>query len=166
MLRTVGAFIISVVLVLVSSNALPQVLSEFRSTEPGSLLFGAFQVVIGTSAVAGAVGVLKRARWAARSIALCGIASAGLLVSQPLYEPMTSEAERAIWFGAAVVLALAAGMGWCAHLLARPATTAHASADPTLLERPSAALLPDAQPAAEFFADFSIERTEWFIKQE
>jgi len=149
-LRTVGAFIISVVLVLVSGNAFPQVLSEFRSTEPGSWLFGALHLVIGTSTVAGAIGVLMRARWAAPSIALFGIAAAGLLVSQPMYEPMTSEAERAIWIGAAAVLAVAAGMGWSAHRLARPATTAHTSADPAPLQRPSAALLPDAQAAAEF----------------
>lgn len=34
------------------ARAFPQALSEFRDTEPGSLPFGALQLVIGTSAVA------------------------------------------------------------------------------------------------------------------
>jgi hypothetical protein len=32
-----------------------------RDTEPGSLLFGALQLVIGTSAVVAAIGLVKRA---------------------------------------------------------------------------------------------------------
>lgn len=144
MLRSVGAYILSVALVLVSSNAFRQVLHEFRDTEPGSLLFGALHLLIGTSAAVAAVGVFQRARWAARSIGICGLAAAGLLVSQPLFEPMTSDAQWSIWFGAAVVGAAATGMRWFARRLAKHAAASHPSADPSRVQQPSPALLPDA----------------------
>ncbi len=148
-LRSAGAFVLSVALVLLSRDAFRQALHEFRDTEPGSLLFGALQLVIGTSAAVASVGVFKRARWAARSIGICKIAAAGLLVSQPLFEPMTSDAQWAIWFGAAVVGAAATGMGWFARWLARQAAASHISADPAHVRQPSLALLPDAQRPAE-----------------
>jgi hypothetical protein len=46
-----------------------------RDTEPGSLLFGALQLVIGTSAVVAAIGLVKRARWAAGSVEVWGVAA-------------------------------------------------------------------------------------------
>jgi peptidoglycan/LPS O-acetylase OafA/YrhL len=145
-LRSVGAWILSIALVLLSSDAFRQALNEFRDTEPGSLLFGALQLVIGTSAAVASVGVFKRARWAARSIGVGGIAAVGLLVAQPLFEPMTSHAQWSIWFGAAVVGAAAAGAGWYARRLARQAAASRASETPARVVQPSPALLPDAQP--------------------
>lgn len=94
MLASVGAYILSIALVLLSSNAFRQALNEFRDTEPGSLLFGVLQVVIGASAAAASFGVFTRAKLAARSIGICGAAAAGLLVSQPLFEPMAPDAQR------------------------------------------------------------------------
>ena len=149
MLASVGAYILSIGLVLLSSNAFRQALNEFRDTEPGSLLFGVLQVVIGASAAAASVGVFTRAKWAARSIGICGVAAAGLLVSQPLFEPMAPDAQRAIWFGAALVGAAATGLGWFARRLARSAAASRASADPARVPQPSPALLPDAQRPAE-----------------
>jgi hypothetical protein len=148
-LRSVGASILSVTLVLVSSNSFRQVLSEFRDTEPGSLLFFALHLLIGTTAAMAAVGVFKRAHWAARSIGICGAAAAALLVSQPLFEPMTSEAQWSIWFGAAVVGATATGLGWFARRLARHAAASRTSTAPAQVSSPSPALLHDAQPPAE-----------------
>ena len=149
MARTVGACILSVALLLLSGDAFRQALNEFRDTEPGSLLFGALQLVIGASAAVASVGVFKRASWAARSIGICGIAAAGLLVAQPLFEPMTSDAQRSIWFGAAVVGVAATGMGWYARRLARPAAASQASADRANARRSSPALLPYGQRPAE-----------------
>lgn len=149
MLASVGAYLLSIGLVLLSSNAFRQALNEFRDTEPGSLLFGVLQVVIGASAAAASVGVFTRAKWAARSIEICGVGAAGLLVSQPLFEPMTRDAQRAIWLGAAVVGAAAMGLGWFARRLARSAAASRASEDPPRGMQPSPALLPDAQRPAE-----------------
>ena len=88
MLRSVGAYLFAAALLLLSKSAFRQALGEFRDTEPGSLLFGALQLVIGTSAVVAAIGLVKRARWAAWSVAIWGVASAALLAVQPLFEPM------------------------------------------------------------------------------
>jgi hypothetical protein len=148
-LRSVGAYILSVLLVLLSSDAFRQALAEFRDTEPGSLLFGALQLVIGTSAAVAAIGVFKRASWAARSIGICGIAAVGLLVAQPVFEAMTTDAQRSIWFGAAVVGAAAAAMGWFARRLARDAAASRTSADAAGVRQPSPVLLPDAHRPAD-----------------
>ena len=101
MLRSVGAYFFAGALLLLSQSAFRQALSELRQTEPGSLLFGVLQLVIGTSAVASAFGLVRRARWAAWSVAVWGVASAVLLALQPLFAPMDSDAQRSIWFGAA-----------------------------------------------------------------
>jgi hypothetical protein len=148
-LRSVGAYILSVVLVLLSSDAFRQALAEFRDTEPGSLLFGALQLMIGTSAAVAAIGVFKRTSWAARSIGIGGIAAVVLLVSQPVFEPMTTDAQRSIWFGAAVVGVAATGIGWFARRLARDAAVSRASAAEADVPQPSPVLLPDAQRPAE-----------------
>ncbi len=149
MFRSLGAWILSAALVLLGSNAFRQVPGEFRDTEPGSLLFGVLQLVIGTSAVVGAIGVFRRANWAARAIGISGTAAAGLLISLPLFETMPSDARRSIWFGAALVGAVAALMGWCAARLARQAATARASAAGADVPRPSKAQLPEALRSAE-----------------
>lgn len=57
MLRSVAAYLAAAALLLLSTSAFRQALSEFRDTEPGSLLFGALQLVIGTSAVVAAIGL-------------------------------------------------------------------------------------------------------------
>ncbi|MBL0170371.1 MAG: hypothetical protein IPP90_06485 [Gemmatimonadaceae bacterium] len=119
MFKSVGALILSVAMVLLGGDAFRQALNELRDTEPGSLLFGALQLVIGSSAVAASVGVWKRTRWASWAIGIWGTAAMVLLVSQPWFEPMTSDAQQGIWFGAAVVGGVAAGMAWCARRLAR-----------------------------------------------
>jgi hypothetical protein len=148
-LRSFGAYIISITLALVSSNAFRQMLPEFRATEPGSLLFGALQVVIGLSAAVAAVGVFKRASWAARCIGICGITAVGLLVSQPLFEPMTSDAQQATWFGAAVVGAVATGMAWFARRLATHAAASRASVASAQLRHVTPGLPPDARSMPE-----------------
>lgn len=124
MLKTVAAWILSAALALVSWNALPQVVSEFRDTEPGSLLFGTLHLLICTTAAASAIGVVRRRRWAAWSIWACGISAAGLLAAQPLYESMADDAQQTIWLGAGLAGIAALGMGWMARRLA---TTAAAS---------------------------------------
>ena len=91
-LKWIGAFILSAALALVSRNAFPQVLSEFRDPAPGSFLFGVLHLVICTSAAVACVGLLLRARWAARSIEICGVAAAGLLALQPVFAAMTVDA--------------------------------------------------------------------------
>jgi multidrug transporter EmrE-like cation transporter len=149
MLKSFGAYIISITLALVSSNAFRQVLPEFRAAEPGSMLFCALQVVIGLSAAVAAVGVFKRARWAARCIGICGIAAVGLLVSQPLFEPMKADAKHAIWFGAAVVGVVATGMAWFARRLAAHAAASRAPVGSAQVWRAMPRLLPDAQQLRE-----------------
>jgi hypothetical protein len=145
-LKSVGAWMLSAVLVLVGSNAFRQVPNEFRHTEPGSLLFGVLQLVIGTSALVGAVGLVTRARWAARFIGISGISAAALLVAQPLYEPMPSDAQSSIWLGAAVVCVAAAGMGWFARRHAKSTVPSAVSVD--VAQQPSMAQLPEAQQPA------------------
>lgn len=88
MLRSVGAYLFAAALLLLSKSAFRLALGEFRDTEPGSLLFGALQLVIGTSAVVAAIGLVKRARWAPPSVAIWGVSTAALLAIQPLFEPM------------------------------------------------------------------------------
>ncbi len=149
MFRSVGAWILSAALVVLGSDAFRQVPGEFRDTEPGSLLFGVLQLVIGTSAVVAAIGVFRRANWAVRAIGIFGIAAVGLLISQPLFAPMASDARWSIWFGAAVVGAVAAGMGWFARRLARQAATTRASGAAADVPRPSNAQLPLALRPAE-----------------
>jgi hypothetical protein len=148
-LRSFSAYIVSITLALVSSNAFRQVLPEYRATEPGSLLFGALQVVIGLSAAVAAVGVFKRASWAARCIGICGITAVGLLVSQPLFEPMKADAQQAIWFGAAVVGAVATGMAWFARRLAAHAAASGAPVASAQVRHAMPGLLPDAQQLRE-----------------
>lgn len=153
MLRRIGAFGLAAVLLLVSGNAFRQVPNEFGGSEPGSLLFGVLQVVIGTSAVAAALGLVRRARWASRAIGVSGIAAMGLLVVQPLYEPMPADAMRSIWLGAAVVGVAAAGMSWCARRLTRPSADAGLAAEPA--QRRSSSPVPltaGGQPADGLFA--------------
>ncbi len=129
MFKAVGAYLLSFVLLWVSSDAFRQMSNEFRDTEPGSLLFGVLQLVIGTSAVVGAIGLVTRSRWASWAIGICGVAAVSLLASQPLFEPMSSDVQWTIWFGASVVGAVAAGMSWIARRLAKPAKASHVLAD-------------------------------------
>lgn len=131
MLRGIGAYLLAGVALLVSANAFRQVPNEFRSTEPGSLLFGLLQIVIGTATASAAVGLVLRARWASWALGIGGVAAMGLLVTQPLYEPMPWDSARGIWIGAALVGAVAGGMSWCARRLARPAVGVNASVAPT-----------------------------------
>jgi hypothetical protein len=137
-LKTIGALLIAAVLALVSGSAIPQVFAEFGDTEPGSLLFGTLQLVIATSAAVATVGVLRRTRWAAPSIAVCGIGATGLLLLQPVYTPMALDARQGIWFGAAVVGAAAMLMGWGARRLARPAPSVQATAPSMVAPAPYA----------------------------
>ena len=81
--------------------------------------FIVLQLVIGTSAVVAAIGLVKRARWAAPSVAIWGAATAALLAVQPLFEPMAPDAQRSIWLGAARVGVVAAGVSWFARRLGR-----------------------------------------------
>jgi hypothetical protein len=150
-LRRVGQYLIAAVLALVTSSALPQVFSEFRDSAPGSLLFGALQLVIASSGAAGAVGSLLRARWAAHAIAVCGTAAVGLLLVQPLYEKMGAAELRGLLLGTAVVAVAAAGMTWFARRLARPSATANAgpsAPDPTLAAGAGAQQIREAAPAS------------------
>jgi hypothetical protein len=118
-LRSVGAYLFAAALLLLSKSAFSQALGEFGDTEPGSLLFGVLQLVIGTSAVGAAIGLVKRARWAAPSVAIWGLASAALLAVQPLFEPMNPDAQQSIWLGAAAVGVVAAAVSWFAYRLNR-----------------------------------------------
>jgi len=118
-LRSVAAYCFAAALLLLSTSAFRQAVSEFRDTEPGSLLFGALQLVIGTSAVVAAIGLVKRARWAAGAVAVWGVATVALLAVQPLFEPMDSDAQESIWLGAAAIGVVAAGVSWFAHRLVR-----------------------------------------------
>jgi hypothetical protein len=134
------------VLLLHSSSAFRQAFNEFRDSEPGSLLFGVLQVVIGTSAVVSAFGLVKRARWAAWSVGLCGAATAALIAVQPLYEPMESDVQRSLWLGAAVIGVAAAAVSWFARRLARRDAASHAVADPAFV---GSGGLPDARVPTE-----------------
>ncbi len=127
MLRSIGAYLIAAALLLLSTSAFRQALSELRQTEPGSLLFGVLQLVIGTSAVAAAVGLVTRARWAAGSVAVWGLATVALLAAQPLFATMDSHAQRALWLGAALVGVGAAGVSLFARRLARGEAASSAS---------------------------------------
>jgi hypothetical protein len=118
-LRSVVAYLFAAVLLLLSTSAFRQALGEFRDTEPGSLLFGVLQLVIGTSAVVAAIGLVKRARWAAPSVAIWGVATAALLAVQPLYASMDADARQSIWLGAAVIGVAAAGVSWFAYRLTK-----------------------------------------------
>jgi len=149
MLRRIGAFLLAVALLPLSGNSFRQVPNEFRDSEPGSLLFGLLHLVIGLSALVAAVGLVRSARWASRAIGICGVAAVGLLVSQPLYEPMAWDAARAILLGAALVGVVAAGASWCARRLTSPAAPASA-ADLAECPHPQAPpLLPDARISAD-----------------
>ena len=152
MLRSIGAYLFAAALLLLGNSAFRQALSEFRQTEPGSLLFGTLQLVIGTSAVVAAIGLVKRARWAAWSTAIWGVATAALLGVQPLFEPMESDAQWSIWLAAAAIGVAAAGVSWFAHRLARHAAASRASIDSAHAQPPAPAQLPDAQLPAELIA--------------
>ncbi len=128
MLRSVAAYFFAGALLLLSTSAFRQALSEFRQTQPGSPLFGALQLVIGTSAVAAAIGLVKRARWAAWFVAVWGVATVALLAVQPLFAPMDADAQRSIWLGAAAVGVAAAGVSWFACRLDRGDAASRASA--------------------------------------
>jgi hypothetical protein len=145
-LRFAGATILSIVLALFSSNAFRQAVGELRDTEPGSLLFGVLQLVIGTSTAMAAVGVFTRSKWTARLIGMGGAAVVALLLSQPLFEPMDGDAKRGIWLGAAVAGAAAAGMAWLARRLATTAGSAGIQSAQAAPAPP--ALLTDAQSVA------------------
>lgn len=128
-LRTVAAYLFAVALLLLSPSAFRQALSELRQTEPGSLLFGVLQLVIGTAAVLAAIGLVKRARWAAGAAAVWGVATAALLAVQPLFTPMDADARWSIWLAAAALGVAAAGVSWFARGLARSDAASHASAE-------------------------------------
>ena len=117
MLRRVGQFALSAFLALVCVNALPQILREFRDSAPGSLVFGVFQVVIASSSAAAVVGTLIGARWKARAIAMCGTAAVGLLLAQPVFDPMDGEGIGWLLLGAGIVAAVTAGLMWCTRRL-------------------------------------------------
>ncbi|MBL8961093.1 MAG: hypothetical protein JNJ98_14655 [Gemmatimonadetes bacterium] len=119
-LGTAGRYLLSVVLVVLSSDALRQAMNELGDTEPGSRLFAVLQLVMGVTAAMGAVGVFRRSRWATMAIATWGIATASLLASQPVFEPMDADAEQGIWIGAAAMLVAAAVAAWFARRLAAP----------------------------------------------
>ena len=148
-LRAIGAYLFAAALLLLSNSAFRQALNEFRDTEPGSLLFGTLQLVIGTSAVVAAIGLVKRARWAAWFTSIWGVATAALLGVQPLFEPMESDAQWSIWLAAAAIGVAAAGVSWFAHRRAKHAAASRAATDAAHVQPPAPALLPDAQLPAE-----------------
>jgi hypothetical protein len=150
-LRSIGAYCLAGALLLLSQSAFRQALSELRDTEPGSLLFGVLQLVIGTSAVAAAIGLVKRARWAAPTAAIWGIATAALLAVQPLFEPMASDAQRSIGLGAALVVFAAAGVSWFARRLARGDTTPRTAAEQFPAPSQASELLAEGRPPAQPF---------------
>jgi hypothetical protein len=150
--RSIGAVVLAAAMALLGSDAFRQALNEFRDTEPGSLLFGLLQLVIGASGLVAAVGLLKRERWASPAIGTWGTAAAVLLVLQPWFTPMESDAQWSIWIGAALVGGAAAGAAWCARRLARPVASSHSIEEPALAANRSPALLPDAQPSAAPFS--------------
>jgi peptidoglycan/LPS O-acetylase OafA/YrhL len=147
-LRTIGAYLLAALLALVSSSSFRQTLSEFRDTEPGSALFGTLHLLIAASGALAAVGLLKRARWAAPALGLWGAAAVGLLAVQPLFGTMAADEQRAIWLGAAAVGAAAIGMAWFARHLHRTKPPTREPSGSATGAQPSPALLPDAMPAA------------------
>ena len=149
MLRSVAAYVFATVFVLLSTSAFRQALSELRDTEPGSLLFGVLQLVIGTSAVAAAVGLVKRARWASWPAAIWGVATAALLGVQPLYSPMDSDAAWSIWSSAAAIGVAGAGVSWFARRRASGDAASRASAGPARDPASAAGLLREGQRPAE-----------------
>lgn len=149
MLSLVGRYILSAALVLVSRDAFRQGFNEFGDTEPGSPLFGALQLIIGVSAAAGALGVFKRARWAAGAIGGWGIATVALLLSQPLFDTMDTEALKGIWIGAGAVGAAAAGTAWFARRLAKQSAASHPSVQPVQQAQASVAPQSDAGRPAD-----------------
>ncbi len=157
MLRSVGAYVIAAALLLLSSSAFRQALSEFRDTEPGSLLFGVLQLVIGTSAVASAIGLVKRARWAAWPVAIWGAATAALLAVQPLFSSMDTGAKRSIWWAAAAVGVVAAGVSWFARRRATGDAASRASDTTAHVLSESPVLLRDGQRKAEPAVSRAIE---------
>jgi len=144
-LRSVGAYLFAGALLLLSTSAFRQALSEFGDTEPGSLLFGVLQLVIGTSAVMAAIGLVRRARWASLCIAIWGAASAVLLAVQPLFEPMAPDAQQSIWIGAAAVVVVAAGVSWFAHRLYRNDAASRTAAERTPTFPPTLPLAPTVE---------------------
>lgn len=153
MLRSVAAYVIAAVLLLLSTNAFRQALSEFGDTEPGSLLFAVLQLVIGTSAVAAAIGLVRRKRWAAPSAAIWGVATAALLAVQPLFEPMDTDAEQSIWLASAGVVVVAAGVSWFAHRFRQAGARSRAESEHATVEPPVPVLLDDARQPAEPIID-------------
>lgn len=149
MFRSVGAYIFAGALLLLSQSAFRQALSEFRDTEPGSLLFGMLQLVIGTSAVVAAIGLVKRARWAAWFVALWGVATASLLAVQPLFEPMDSDAQWSIGLGAAAIVVAAAGVSWFARGRDRGTVASRAAAEPACVLPPARVELAEARRPPE-----------------
>ncbi|MFN0099884.1 MAG: hypothetical protein ACKVS7_14520 [Gemmatimonadaceae bacterium] len=119
MLRSLVALGLAVVLSALSVSSSRQFPSEFGQSEPGSLLFGLLHLTIAVSAAVSAVGVLMRAHWAPRAIALCGAAATGLLAVQPMFTSMDSDTREVIWLGAGLVGAASAGAWWIARRLAR-----------------------------------------------
>ncbi|MCE9603136.1 MAG: hypothetical protein K8S21_13105 [Gemmatimonadetes bacterium] len=134
---------------MLSKSAFRQALSEFHDTEPGSLLFGALQVVIGISAVVAAIGLVRRSRWASPSVAIWGVATAALLAVQPLYEPMDSGARWSIWLGAAAVGVAAAGVSWFARGLQRGDAASRAVTARADVEPPAPGLLVEGRQPVE-----------------
>lgn len=149
MLRSALSYVFAAALLLVSQSAFRQALSEFRDTEPGSLLFCALQLVIGTSAVVSAIGLVKRTRWAAPSLATFGVAAAALLAVQPLFEPMDAGGQQSIWLGAAVVGVAAACVSWFAYRLHRGEAVSRATAETAAVPPSTPVSLAEARQPAE-----------------
>lgn len=149
MLRSLAAYLFAAALLLLSPSAFRQALSELRQTEPGSLLFGVLQLVIGTSAVVAALGLAKRARWAAGAVALWGVATGALLAAQPLFTPMDSGGRRSIWMAAAALGVAAAGVSWFARGLARDDAAPRTGAAPAPVGPPASVLPAGARQSAE-----------------
>jgi hypothetical protein len=146
--KTMGSWVLAAVLAVVGWNAFPQVISEFRDTEPGSAVFGTLHLLICVTAAASAIGVIRRARWAAWSIWGCGISAGALLLAQPLYESMADDAKQSIWMGVGVASVAALGMGWLARRLADSASIPNASIEQLSDAQPTDAWSPSAaQPA-------------------
>lgn len=144
-LRTLAAYLFAAALLLMSPSAFRQALSELRQTEPGSLLFGVLQLVIGTAAVVAAIGLVKRARWAAGAAAAWGVATAALLAAQPLFTTMDADARWSIWSAAAALGVAAAGVSWFARRLARRDAASHAGTGRASVGTPAPVYLTDAR---------------------
>lgn len=149
MLGHIGRYILSAALVLLSRDAFRQAIGEFGDSEPGSMLFGALQLVMGVSAAMASFGVFRRARWAAGAVGSWGIAAVALLLSQPLFDPMDPDALQGLGLGAAVVGSAAAVAVWFARRLTNPSATSHTSKRPVQQSQASSAPLPDAGPPAD-----------------